>query len=48
MSTIIRITRPPTVPNGPEILVLEGDIQDTAFYAEAQSELTKLHESKDD
>lgn len=47
MTTIIRISRPPGN-NGPEETLLEGDIEDTSVYTEAQDMLTKLHEEKND
>lgn len=50
MTTIIRLTRPPgqNDPNGTEEVLLEGDIEDTSVYTEAQDLLTKLHEEKND
>lgn len=46
MTTIIRITRPPGDPNGPEETLFEGDLEDQNVYTEAQDLLTKLHEAK--
>ena len=43
MSTIIRITRPPTEPNGPEETLFEGDVEVNKPYQEALSILAALH-----